>query len=496
MTKKKKKLIPNKLDALDLALEQMRQLLSPGDFQALLAELDQPLRQAIRLNPLKVNPEQILPQWEQRFGWKTSPIPYCNTGYWMDEAQTPLSKPLEYHFGQYYIQDAASMLPVELFDFPSHAPLVLDMAASPGGKTTHILSRLMDKGFVLANDASKSRLTALQLVLQNWGAVNVGVCAFNGESFGEWYPDTFDAVLLDAPCSMQNLRNTDTHPMRAITDSERQNLSSRQQRLLSSALNAVRPGGEVVYATCTLSPEEDELVLDQIKQKYGAAVEIVNMSDRLPHPVPGLPVVNEMVLDDEVANALRIWPHLFHTSGFFCAKIRKLQSWRTAEYSSVPNRDMAGLGWLPISPAILQLLTQQLQQNYGFDLATWQQTQAVRLIQYQEKVFAFPEMYFQYFDGLPVQMLGMLMGQFSADQFSPDHDFITRFFALFHHGKQYLPAELESAWLRGEEIRGWITEGALAGKVQLTCNQAGDYLGLGKVSGERYRNLLPRRVIR
>ena len=496
MTKKKKKTpVINKLDALDLALEQMRQLLTPSDYDALLVELENPLRQAIRLNPFKVNPEQILPQWEERFGWKTSPIPYCKTGFWMEDAKTPLSRPLQYHFGQYYIQDAASMLPVELFDFPDHPPLVLDMAASPGGKTTHILSRLMDRGFVLANDASKSRLTALQLVLQNWGAASVGVTAFNGESFGEWYPDTFDAVLLDAPCSMQNLRNTESHPMRAITDSERQNLSGRQARLLLSALSAVRSGGEVVYATCTLSPEEDEMVLDQIKRKYGAAVEIMNMTHRLSQPAPGFSVLGEMNFDPEVANAIRIWPHLFHTSGFFCAKIRKIDSWSAEGISTAPNRDMTALGWRPIALQQQNDFAASLMENYALDLNAWQESQQVRIYQYQEKVFAFPELYFQYFNGLPVQMLGMLMGQFQGTQFVPDHDFVTRFFDWFRIGKQTLPTGLENSWRRGEEIRGLAFDAKMAGKVLLTCNEMGEYMGLGKISGERYRNLLPRRVL-
>lgn len=496
MTKKKKNPpVINKLDALDMALEQMRSLLTPTAFEALLVELQSPLRQAIRLNPLKVNQEQVLPQWEERFGWKTSPIPYCKAGFWMEEAQTPLSRPLQYHFGQYYIQDAASMLPVELFDFPDHPPLVLDMAASPGGKTTHILSRLMDRGFVLANDASKSRLTALQLVLQNWGAGNVGVTAFNGESFGEWYPDTFDAVLLDAPCSMQNLRNTESHPMRAITDSERQNLSGRQARLLLSALNAVRPGGEVVYATCTLSPEEDEIVLDQIKRKFGSDVEIVNMTERLSQPAPGFTTLVDRSLDPEVANALRIWPHLFHTSGFFCAKIRKLASWSVEGMSPAPNRDMTALGWRLMPSQSQNNLAMGLMDDYGLDFSAWQESQQVRMIQYQEKVFAFPESYFRHFDGLPVQMLGMLMGQCQGSQFIPEHDFVTRFFEWFKQGKQILPAGLENSWRRGEEIRGLNFGTGMAGKVLLTCNELGEYIGLGKVSGERYRNLLPRRVL-
>ncbi|MBI9048079.1 MAG: hypothetical protein JEZ00_01550 [Anaerolineaceae bacterium] len=494
MAKKKKQKVINKVDALADAMQHMQNLLSEEDFEALQQELAQPLRQAIRLNPLKVNPHSVIGDWQQRFGWQTSPIAYCKHGYWIDEAQTPISKPLQYHFGQYYIQDAASMLPVELFDFPVDQPLVLDMAASPGGKTTHILSKIMDKGFVIANDASKSRLTALQLVLQNWGALNVGVTAFNGESFGQWYPNTFDGVLLDAPCSMQNLRNTESHPMRAITDSERQNLSGRQQRLLHSALLAVKVGGEVVYATCTLSPEEDEIVLDQIKKLLGSKIEIVDMNSKLPQPAGALADWDGIKFDLQVQHGLRIWPHLFQTSGFFSAKIRKIDGFDVENQMPAPSRDMRDIGWLPMTKSDQQWLGAYLQENYDFDLSNWQDEQDVDLVQYKQKVFAFPKAYFDHFDGLPVQMLGMLMGQVQGEQFLPNHDFITRFYNLFAEGRITLNPQNEQAWLRGEDLHDLSLDGKPNGIILITCNQAGEYIGLGKVTSNRYRNLLPRRL--
>lgn len=493
--KKKQKPAMNKIDALAEAMQRIQPLLPARDFEALTFELVQPLRQAIRLNPLKVNPQTAIVDWRQRFGWKVSPIPFCNHGYWIEDAQTPISKPMEYHFGQYYIQDAASMLPVELFEFQSEHPLVLDMAASPGGKTTHLLANIKDKGFVLANDASKSRLTALQLVLQNWGALNVGVTSFNGESFGQWYANTFDAVLLDAPCSMQNLRNTENHPMRAITDTERQNLSGRQQRLLLSALQAAKVGGEVVYATCTLSPEEDEMVLDQIKKLLGNQIEIVDMNHRLPQPANAFAFLGERDFDPEVRNGLRIWPHLFRTSGFFSAKIRKLASFGAENQTQAPYRDMRDLGWLPIMGNDHNWLNGYLLNEYGFDGPNWTEQEDVALIRYKDKVFAFPRTYFNAFDGLPVQMLGLLMGQIQGEHFLLDHDFMTRFHAHFPTGRITVDEQQEQAWLRGEDLHELSLADQPNGKFLISINQAGNYIGLGKVTKGRFRNLLPRRVL-
>ena len=125
------------------------------------------------------------------------------------QAETPISATPEHRLGFYYIQDAASMLPAELFDLSgTSAPLILDLAASPGGKTTHITARTGDRGLVIANDSSPDRITALRIVLSTWGSINNAITHFPGEKFGTWFPETFDYVLLDAPCSMQGIRTT------------------------------------------------------------------------------------------------------------------------------------------------------------------------------------------------------------------------------------------------------------------------------------------------
>jgi 16S rRNA (cytosine1407-C5)-methyltransferase len=222
---KKRRSTPPPQTAADVtaeALARYRPLLGEDEFAQLVAELERPLYTAIRINPLKVDPQPALSGWIERYGWTVQPVPYCEHGYWITAARVSPSQTIEHRLGYYYIQDAASMLPVELFDFSGHdAPLMLDMAASPGGKTTHMIARSGDRGLVIANDSSPSRINALRLVLEQWGAVSPAVTRFPGENFGSWFPDTFDRVLLDAPCSMQNLRSTEAHPMRPISDKER-----------------------------------------------------------------------------------------------------------------------------------------------------------------------------------------------------------------------------------------------------------------------------------
>ncbi|MBR6090580.1 MAG: hypothetical protein IKP86_11645, partial [Anaerolineaceae bacterium] len=248
-------------DAFDSAWEKYRPLVPAEELALLEGFLHKSLPQAFRLNPLKTGegePERM----KQRYGWDLMPVDFCPEGWRVRSAGTAPSMTVEHRMGHYYIQDSASMMPVALYDPErlAESPLILDLAASPGGKTTHLIGRSLDRGLVLANDSSPSRIPALKTVLKNWGSIRHAITQFPGESYGDWFPDTFDLVLLDAPCSMQSLVSLDSHPMRPISEREEKALAQRQAALLRSALKALRPGGQMVYSTCTLSPDEDEAV--------------------------------------------------------------------------------------------------------------------------------------------------------------------------------------------------------------------------------------------
>ena len=187
---------PSSRQVQQIALEKYRFLLSADEFKALQLELEKPLSGGMRINPLKISPRKAVSAWSERYGWKVHPVSYCSTGWWLDETDFSPSQTPEHRMGFFYLQDAASMLPVELFDFSTgNQPLVLDMAASPGGKTTHLLDKMNDRGLVIANDASASRIQALRVVLSNWGAASVAATNFPGEKFGIWFPEIFDNAV-------------------------------------------------------------------------------------------------------------------------------------------------------------------------------------------------------------------------------------------------------------------------------------------------------------
>ena len=132
-----------------------------------------------------------------------------------------------------------------------------------------------------------------------------------------------DLILLAAPCSMQSLVSLDSHPMRPISEREEKALAQRQTALLQSALKALRPGGQIVYSTCTLSPDEDEAVVDDILHRFHGKVRVCDAAERLPWPAPGITSAYGREFDPSLKGAVRLWPHRYGTAGFFACLLEK-----------------------------------------------------------------------------------------------------------------------------------------------------------------------------
>jgi len=475
------------------ALERFRCLLDERSFAALLNEIQQPLYPALRINPLKTNTEEFL-HTAERYGWNLTPIPFCPTGWWVTASAAPISQTLEHRMGHYYIQEAASMLPVELFELsPDKPALILDMAASPGGKSTHLVSRTLDRGLVIANDSGLERITALRLVLQTWGAANAAVTRFPGEKFGRWFAETFDSVLLDAPCSMQALRSTDTHPMRAISTREQSALARRQVNLLASALSAVKIGGQVVYSTCTLTPEENEAVLDELLRRFPGVFSIEDLSARLPAPAPALPRAYGHEFFPEVQRAARLWPHIYHTAGFFAALICKTAPLAfPAEFP--PARPLRDTGQEPLSANQTKRFLHDFTARYGHHPAEVLETQRLVLWRSPRAIYAVPQTFLERFATLPCQLLGLKIAEGGLENWALAHEWSARFGRYFSAGRIKLPTDNLEAWLRGEDIP-WRSDDPATGEVVVVFDTDGRFIGRGRILHGLLKNLLPRRLI-
>ncbi len=477
-------------------IERYQTMLTPDDMEQLQQALQRPLYPALRINTLKAHPHTDLHIWAELYGWQMQPVPFCPTGWQITAHGETLGRLLEHRMGFYYIQDASSMLPAELFDFTDMpSPLILDMAASPGGKTTHLVDRIHDQGLIIANDSSKARVGALRTNIQDWGAFSTAITNYPGETLGQWYPDCFDAVLLDAPCSGESLRTAERHKMRFVSAKERQALHRRQVGLLNSAFHALRPGGQVVYATCTLAPEENEAVLEAFLKRYIHQATLEAINHILPKPAPGLMSHGEHIFPPQVRHAIRLWPHLYDTTGFFAALIRKHDS-VLVQHLPPPTRSFEQAGLTHVSDREQTMLLDHLATVYAIDLYPIIEQYALSLWKRQQAFYAFPEQFVAQFGHLPTVAIGMLLGEYVDNHFVPSHELVSRFSRYCNTPRLTLSSTQAAIWLSGRDLRGVDLPIPTANAPIVVLEDSRQrFLGRGKVLPDRIRNMLPKRVM-
>lgn len=234
--------------------------------------------------------------------------------------QTPF-----YREGFIYLQGLSSLaVPWVLGARPGER--VLDLTAAPGSKTTQIARGLQGQGSLTANDVSRERFYKMKAIVEAQGFSNVKVMLGKGEFLWRREPEAFDRVLLDAPCSSEGRMSLlDRDSLRYWKLSKIKEMANKQRGLILSAFGALKPGGILVYSTCTFAPEENEVLLSWALQKFGetAAVEPAG----LPWPAePGLASWEGRALNPELQKAARILPDVWREAFFIC-KIRKIQSW-------------------------------------------------------------------------------------------------------------------------------------------------------------------------
>jgi len=477
---------------LNSALERYRSLLTPERFERLQTCAIQAAPSAVRLNLLKCHhPEQFITRLAADYAWELGPLPYSQFAWQINHAQTNPGKTIEHQLGYFYIQDAASILPVSLFSTRHETSLTLDMAASPGGKTTQLVDSCADQSLVVANDSSPSRLKALRSVTEIWGSVNTVLTNFPGEKWGSWYPETFDRVLLDAPCSMESLRDSPTHPHRPISQDERMRLAERQLALLSSALGAAKIGGEVVYSTCSLAPEEDEFVIDSLLKRFPGCVDVDQLHAQI-YGTQGLTTFESRQLDVAVQGSLRVWPDNFNTNGFFAVKLTKLASMGVSSEKPF-SRPFESTRLSPVSVAKQAQICEFLAEYYGFPLPETLKAFHLSILEREDQLFLVPSLWLDNFASLPYYSLGIPLARLSPQGIEINVDFIMRFGDEFTESILWLEPGQEKSWLAGLEIRNLNYPEGLQGRILAIRSQSGLNMGAGKANPGRLRNLLPHR---
>ncbi|WP_456369312.1 NOL1/NOP2/sun family putative RNA methylase [Geoglobus sp.] len=284
------------------------------DSEEFLEFMAKPLRQSFRVNTLKAGVEEVVERLSSEF--ELEQISWVEEGFFVygdGITNTP-----EFSLGLIFMQEASSMIPPAVLDVEP-GMLVLDMAASPGAKTTQIAAYMGNTGCIIANDVKYPRINILISNLQKFGAVNVRVTMKDGRYFGR-FREMFDRVLLDAPCSNVGMIRKNYKYLRLWRQRDVEALSRLQKSLIMAAYRALKPGGVLVYSTCTLDPEENEEVIDYLLSNTDARLEEIDL------PLRSHEAITEFRgkrYDEEVEKCLRIHPQDNDTEGFFVAKVVK-----------------------------------------------------------------------------------------------------------------------------------------------------------------------------
>ncbi|KGK87677.1 RsmB/NOP family class I SAM-dependent RNA methyltransferase [Clostridium sp. HMP27] len=302
-------------------LETLYNIYSPVTVDSILKSFIDGRKTTLRVNKLKTTINDVQRQLRSN-GIGFSNSSFLKEAFILNKArESQITKLNCYKEGSIYIQNLSSMLPPMLLDLEK-GQTILDMCAAPGGKTTEIAAIIDNQGEITANEINIIRRERLKYNVQKQGASCIEVIGMDGKVLGDTFQEKFDRVLLDAPCSGEGtieLKRRESYKGWS-TKFIREN-SKLQKKLLESGIKALKKGGILIYSTCTISPEENEEIVDYALNKY-PNLRVMNLSINVKNSIQGLNVYKDKKYNDNIKKALRVIPNE-EMEGFFVCKLKK-----------------------------------------------------------------------------------------------------------------------------------------------------------------------------
>lgn len=297
----------------------MRALLGDEEFEAYAATFERDYYQGLRVNLAKMSPEEYLARRKSQTGEELKEVPWCRSGYYLPGETADFSRHPDYLAGLYYLQEPSAMAPAQILPI-EEGDRVLDLCAAPGGKSTFLSGRLGRKGFLVSNDISPSRAKALLKNLELQGATQAVVVSENPYKLVQRFPETFNKILVDAPCSGEGMFHKEPVIMKNWEQYGNEYYAKLQREILFNAYKMLAPGGMMLYSTCTFCPMEDEqmieIFLSEHPDMHLLPIEKVGgMEDG--HPEWSRSGMAEM------AYTARFWPHKLEGQGHFAALMQR-----------------------------------------------------------------------------------------------------------------------------------------------------------------------------
>ncbi len=420
----------------DLPEDFLRQMnLYLGDeFPAFLESIENDRAYGLRVNPLKIDidvsgdlPDQsvnAIAGLKERF--RLRPVPWCKTGWYYDPDTRPGRSSL-FDAGAYYIQEPSAMAPVELLD-PKEGEICLDLCAAPGGKSTQIASLMNQKGLLVSNEINSSRAKTLSSNIERMGITNTVVTNERPETLASRFPGSFDKILVDAPCSGEGMFRKDDKAADEWSHDNVLMCARRQKEILNSASSMLKPGGRMVYSTCTFSPEEDELVIERFLTEHP---DFYPEEDLMPDGFEAFDIGRGS--DGKIMpGTYRIWPHKTEGEGHFMAVMRRSENAMISDNTVKCKRFGPGKGFNPSASYLKDFIMSDLIYGNEPDIKAVTGSQDYVYRMFGDELYLVP---YQMPDmnGMRILRAGLDIGTFRKDRFEPSHAL-----AMFFHKEQVL----------------------------------------------------------
>ncbi|TXT56490.1 MAG: tRNA (cytosine(48)-C(5))-methyltransferase [Candidatus Thorarchaeota archaeon] len=313
----KAKEIAKEYGYLPYMIERYLSLWGEDGTKQFLESCEEPIRTAIRINQLRIEIDDLIPRLKEK-GVHLQQIPWLKEGFWADFSGYSPGALFEHMLGYYYVQGVPSMTVSRVLGPQSHET-IMDLAAAPGGKTTHIAQIMQNTGKVIAIDQDRLRITSLESNIQRCGVINSVVLRGDARKI-EQLGIRPNRIMLDAPCSGEGLIPIDASRKTSKSMADIRYCATRQEEMMEAAISTLAPGGILVYSTCSIAPEENEFVIDNILRKH----EEVKLSKiELEFGSQGICDPYGVELDQSLKLTRRFLPHKDGTEGFFISKMVK-----------------------------------------------------------------------------------------------------------------------------------------------------------------------------
>lgn len=286
--------------------ENMKELLGQEEFEKYIESFNDSRLYGLRVNTLKISTEEF----EKICPFDIKKIPWIPNGYFFSEQDKPAKHPY-YFAGLYYLQEPSAMTPAQMLPI-EEGDIVFDMCAAPGGKSTELGAKLKDTGLLITNDISNSRAKALLKNVEVFGIGNVLVLSEDPRNLVNRYTGFFDKILIDAPCSGEGMFRKDSKLIKAWEKNGPEFYNEIQKNIILYAADMLKPGGIMMYSTCTFSKLEDEMTIEHLLSKR-----------------PCMSLIDTYSYEgfskgfDGFDKCVRIFPHKMEGEGHFMALLKK-----------------------------------------------------------------------------------------------------------------------------------------------------------------------------